>query len=129
MEENELTRYWGRLFSVEGRALGRLGSARLTVTLGTRAIKWNFIGAEIGDDEGILGNDFAMAHELMVRPCEGAVYGTAPAMHHPLGHGGTSDNRGNPCSSGCGTGDAGTTYHHPSVSGPPYPRIGRNGDD
>ena len=28
--------------------------------------------AEIGDDEGILGNDFAMAHELTVRPCEGA---------------------------------------------------------
>ena len=25
-------------------------------------------------DEGILGNDFAMAHELTVRPCEGAVY-------------------------------------------------------
>ena len=30
--------------------------------------------AEIGDDEGILGNDFTMAHELTVRPCEGAVY-------------------------------------------------------
>ena len=30
--------------------------------------------AEIGDDEGILGNNFAMAHELTVRPCEGAVY-------------------------------------------------------
>ena len=30
--------------------------------------------AEIGDDEGILGNDFAIAHELTVRPCEGAVY-------------------------------------------------------
>ena len=30
--------------------------------------------AEFGDDEGILGNDFAMAHELTVRPCEGAVY-------------------------------------------------------
>ena len=30
--------------------------------------------AEIGDDEGILGNDFAMAHELTVRPCEGVVY-------------------------------------------------------
>ena len=30
--------------------------------------------AEIGDDEGILGNDFAMAHELTVQPCEGAVY-------------------------------------------------------
>ena len=39
------------------------------MTLGTRAIKWNFIVAEIGDDEGILGNDFAMAHKLTVRPC------------------------------------------------------------
>ena len=27
---------------------------------------------EIGDDEGIFGNDFA--HKLTVRPCEGAVY-------------------------------------------------------
>ena len=72
--ENELTRYWGRLCSLEGWALECLCSARLTVTLGTRAIKWNFIVGEIGDDEGILGNDFAMAHELTVRPCEGAVY-------------------------------------------------------
>ena len=44
------------------------------MTLGTRAIKWTFIVAEIGDDEGILGNDFAMAHVLTVWPCEGAVY-------------------------------------------------------
>ena len=44
------------------------------MTLGTRAIKWNFIVAEIGDDGGILGNNFAMAHELTVRPYEGAVY-------------------------------------------------------
>ena len=72
--EDELTRYWGRLCSVEGRALECLGSTRLTVTLGTQAIKWNFIVAEIRDDEGILGNDFAMAHDLTVQPCEGAVY-------------------------------------------------------
>ena len=72
--EDELTRYWGRLCSVEGRALECLGKARLTVTLGTRVVEWGFIVAEIGDDEGILGNDFAMAHELRVRPCEGAVY-------------------------------------------------------
>ena len=64
----------GWLCSVEGRALECLGSTRLTVTLGTRAIKWNFIVAEIGDDEGIMGNDFAMAHELTVRPCMGAMY-------------------------------------------------------
>ena len=62
------------LCSVEGRALECLGRARLTVTLGTRVIEWSFIVGEIGDDEGILGNDFAMAHELTVRPCEGAVY-------------------------------------------------------
>ena len=72
--EDELTRYWGRLCSVEGRALESLGKARLTVTLGTRVVEWGFIVAEIGDDEGILGNDFAKAHELTVRPCEGAVY-------------------------------------------------------
>ena len=72
--EDELTRYWGRLCSVEGRALECLGKARLTVTLGTRVVEWGFIVAEIGDDEGILGNDFAMAHELTVRPCEGAMY-------------------------------------------------------
>ena len=72
--EDELTRYWGRLCSVEGRALECLGSTRLTMTLGTRAIKWNFIVAEMGDDEGILGNNFAMAHELTVRLCKGTVY-------------------------------------------------------
>ena len=72
--EDEPARYWGRLCSVEGRALECLGRARLTVTLGTRVIEWSFIVAEIGDDEGILGNDFAMAHKLTVRPCEGAVY-------------------------------------------------------
>ena len=59
---------------MEGQALECLGSTRLTLTLGTRAIKLNFIVAEIGDDEGLLGNDFAMAHELTVRPCKGAVY-------------------------------------------------------
>ena len=72
--EDELTRYWGRLCSVEGRALECLGRARLTVTLGTRVIKWSFIVAEIGDNEGIFGNDFAIAHKLTVRPCEGAMY-------------------------------------------------------
>ena len=30
--------------------------------------------AEIGEDEGILGNDFALAHQLTVQPHEGAVY-------------------------------------------------------
>ena len=72
--EDKLTRYLGRLCSVEGRALDCLGRARLTMTLGIRVIKWSFIVAEIRDDEGILGNNFAMAHELTVRPCEGAVY-------------------------------------------------------
>ena len=59
---------------MEGRALECLGRTTLTVTLGTRAMKWNFIVAEIGDDEGLRGNDFTMAHNLTVRPCEGAVY-------------------------------------------------------
>ena len=59
---------------MEGRALECLGRARLTVTLGTRVIEWSFIVAEIRDDEGILGNDFTMAHKLTVWPCEGAVY-------------------------------------------------------
>ena len=73
-DARETDRHWGRLCSVEGRTLECLGKARLTVTLGTRVIEWSFIVAEIGDDEGILGNDFTMAHELTVRPCEGAVY-------------------------------------------------------
>ena len=42
------------------------------MTLGTRVIEWDFIVAEIG--EGILGNDFAMAQQLTVRPHESAVY-------------------------------------------------------
>ena len=37
--EDSLTRYWGRLCSVEGRALECLGKARLTVTLATRVIE------------------------------------------------------------------------------------------
>ena len=53
--EDELTRYWGRLCSVEGQALECLSSTRLAVTLGTRAIKWNFIVAEIRDDEEYWG--------------------------------------------------------------------------
>ena len=72
--EDELTRYWGQLCSVEGRALECLGRARLTLTLGTRVIEWSFIVAEIWNDKGILGNNFVMAHELTVRPCEGTVY-------------------------------------------------------
>ena len=57
------------------------------MTLGNRAIKWNFIVAEFGDDEGILGNDFAMANELTVRPCEGAVYlpNLSRAKEEPMG--------------------------------------------
>ena len=71
---DELTKYWGRLCLVEGRALDCLEQARLAVNLGAQVITWNFIVAEIGKDEGILGNDFAMAHRLMVRPHEAAVY-------------------------------------------------------
>ena len=41
---------------------------------GCRTVDWDFIVAEIGEDEGILGNDFAMAHKIMVQPHEGAVF-------------------------------------------------------
>ena len=34
------------------------------MTLGTREIDWVFIVAEIGEDEGILGNDFVMSQNL-----------------------------------------------------------------
>ena len=59
---------------MEGRALDCLGRARLAVNLGAQVITWDFIVAEIGEDKGILGNDFTMAHRLMVRPHEAAVY-------------------------------------------------------
>ena len=32
------------------------------MTLGHRAVNWGFIVAQIGEDEGILGNDFGMAN-------------------------------------------------------------------
>ena len=51
-----------------------MGRERLAVTLGTRTVLWDFIVTETGEDEGILGNDFAMAHRLTVRLHEGAVY-------------------------------------------------------
>ena len=44
------------------------------VTLGTRAIDLDIIVADIGKDVGILGNHFAVAHQLTVWPHEGAVY-------------------------------------------------------
>ena len=44
------------------------------MTLGTRVIEWDFIVAQIGEDEGILGNDFAMAQQLTVQPHGSAVY-------------------------------------------------------
>ena len=71
---DELAKYWGRRCSVEGGALKCLGRARLAGNLGTRVIEWDFIVAEIGEDEGILGNDFAMAQQLRVRPHESVVY-------------------------------------------------------
>ena len=106
------------------------------MTLGTRAIKWNFIVAEIGDDEGKLGNDFAMAHELTVSAMqgrhvspnpfqsEGGAHGTGPAMYHPVSYRSMGDTGRNPCSSGCGTGNPGTAYRHTSASGRPHPKLG-----
>ena len=71
---DELAKYLERLRSVEGQALECLGRTRLAVTLGTSVIEWDFIVAEIGEDEGILGNDFAMAQHLTVLPQDSAVY-------------------------------------------------------
>ena len=45
---DELAKYWGRLCSVERRALECLGRTRLAVTLGTHVIEWDFIVTEIG---------------------------------------------------------------------------------
>ena len=113
--EDELTRYWARLCSVEGRALECLGKARLTVTLGTRVVEWGFIVAEIGDDEGILGNDFAMAHELTVRPHRDGkrTPGRTLTMHRPGSARGEDDTRRDPGGPGRGTGDAGTAHRLP----------------
>ena len=44
------------------------------MTLGTQMVLWDFVVTQIGEDEGILGNDFTMAHLLTVWPHEGAVY-------------------------------------------------------
>ena len=54
--------------------IGMPGMSRLTVTLGTRTIEWDFMVTEMRDNEGILGNDFTMAHRLTVQPHEGVVY-------------------------------------------------------
>ena len=58
---DELANYWG-----EGRALECLGQTRLAVTLGTHVIEWDFIVVEIGEDERILGNDFAMEQDSQI---------------------------------------------------------------
>ena len=71
---DELRKHWGGLCSVEGRALECMGRTRLAVTLGTHVITWDFILVEIGKDEGMLGNEFAMALQLTVQPHEGAVH-------------------------------------------------------
>ena len=49
------------------------GGVRLTITLDNQAIDWDFIVAEIGEDEGFLGNDLAVTHRLTVHPHEGTV--------------------------------------------------------
>ena len=43
------------------------GMSETGITLGMRMVLWNFIVTKIGEDEVILGNDFAMAHQLTVR--------------------------------------------------------------
>ena len=59
----------GRLRLVQGQALDHLGQAHFSIVIGKRAIEW--VMAEIGTDEGILGNDFAMTHKVIVRLHEG----------------------------------------------------------
>ena len=59
--------YWGQLYSIKGRALDYLGQVRLTVNFGRQTVDWDFIVAEIGDHEEILGNNFAMAHKITVQ--------------------------------------------------------------
>ena len=73
--------------------------------------------AEIGDDEGKLGNDFAMAH------------GRAPTVHHPLSHRGEGGNAGNSSGPGCGVGNAGTTHRHKGKGDRSYSQGPRDGDD
>ena len=58
---------------------------RSAVTLGTRKIEWDFVVTEIGEDKGIIGNDFVMAHRLTVRPHEG---GSLPPRGNQPGDGG-----------------------------------------
>ena len=61
-----------------GTGKGHMGErlpCTIQVVIEVRAVtEETLVVRAIGDDEGILGNDFAMAHELTVRPCEGAVY-------------------------------------------------------
>ena len=104
--ESELTRYWGRLCSVEGRALECLGRTRLT-------------GSAV------------RGRGLPSRPLQsrGRAHGTAPALHHPGGHRGVGYHGGNPCGSGLGTADAGTTYRHASTHCRSNPKGGRRSDD
>ena len=55
------------------------------MTLGTREIDWDFIVAEIGEDEGILGNDLVMAQELTLKLSrqKGKIWGST--YHVPFG--------------------------------------------
>ena len=71
-------RRWGRLCLFEGKALNCLGQAH--IWNGGKRVGICF--AEIGTDEGILGNDFAMRHKLTIRPHKGVVY--LPQTPHPL---------------------------------------------
>ena len=90
---------------------------------------------EIGEDEGILGNDFAMAQELTVRPHEGAV--NLPAFSS----GGKADMRERlPCAvrsvtevraiteEGPGDDDTGTPDFQSGECYRPHPETGRDSD-
>ena len=122
--EDELTRYWGRLCSVEGRALECLGKARLTVSLGTRVVEWGFIVVEIGDDAAMRGCRVSPGPRWDGKRTHGRTF----TMHHPGSHRGEGGNRGNLGGPGRGVGDAGTTHRLTGKGDRSYSPGPRDGD-
>ena len=104
--EDELTRYWGRLCSVEGRALECHGTRAHGATMGGRHVS------------------------PRPRRDRKRTHGRTLTMHHPGSDRGEGGNRGNLGGSGRGTGDAGTTHRLPGKgdrSDSPGPRDGDGG--
>ena len=64
----------GQVMFCRGQSLGLSGIDSVGVRLWARSFVWEFIIVDIGTDEGILGNDFAMRYALTVCPHKGADY-------------------------------------------------------